>query len=93
MWAKPQAFMWSKLDLRFQIAAYVRTFLEANTPGAVAGLKTAVQSMEANLGVNVIGLNALRWKFSEDEMSERRSAPALASGSSVKSRLAAAKGA
>jgi hypothetical protein len=93
LWRKPQAFMWSKLGLKYQLAAYVRAFIESTEAKASAGLKTAVLRMEGELGLSMPGMASLRWKFSEDEMSERRSAPALASGSSVKSRLAAAKGA
>ena len=93
LWAKPQAFMWSKLGLKFQLAAYVRAFLESVEVEASAGLKTAVLRMEGELGLSIPGMSSLRWKLSEDEMSERRSAPSLSSASSVKSRLAAAKGA
>lgn len=73
LWRKPQAFMWSKLGMHYQVAAYVRAFLESVEAEASAGLKTAVLRMEAELGVSLIGMNALRWKFSEDQLGARRS--------------------
>lgn len=68
LWAKPQAAMWSKLGLKFQVAAYVRAYLESVEPGAVNGLKTGVLRMEAELGLSIPGMNSLGWKFSEDEV-------------------------
>lgn len=91
LWAKPQAFMWAKLDLKYEVAAYVRAFLESTTPGAVNGLKNAARSMAAEIGLSLPGMHSLRWKFAEDELGERRSAPTR-SGSSVKDRLKAIQG-
>jgi hypothetical protein len=91
LWLKPQAFMWSKLGMKFQVAAYVRAFLESVEADAAAGLKTAVLRMEAELGVSLIGMNALRWKFSEDQLEAKRSAPVTAS--SARERLKALNGA
>jgi len=75
LWRKPQAVMWKNLGLHNQVAAYVRAFLESVAPGASAGLKTAVLRMEAEIGLSLPGMGSLRWKFSEDELSERRLAP------------------
>jgi len=87
LWAKPQAFMWDKLGMKFQVAAYVRAFLESTAAGAVSGLKTAVLRMEAELGLSLPGMASFRWKFSEDEVAARRPAPKVAS--SARSRLKA----
>lgn len=87
LWRKPQGVMWSKLELKYQVAAYVRTYLAANAPGAVSGLKTVALSMEAQLGLSTDGFAKLRWKFSEDELASKREAPVAASG--ARSRLAA----
>lgn len=92
LWRKPQAVMWSKLGLEMQVAAYVRAFLESVEPKASAGLKTAVLRMEGELGLSLPGLGQLRWRFSEDELAERRVAPVSARPSAMKSRLAAVNG-
>src|SRR5690554_3432139 len=42
LWLKPQAHAWNALGLKFQVAAYVRAFLESVQADASAGLKTAV---------------------------------------------------
>jgi hypothetical protein len=92
LWLKPQALMWSKLGMRLQIAAYVRAFLESVEPGAASGLKTAVLRMEGELGLSLPGMHSLGWKFSEDELAQKRSEPVRKKSSSAKSRLAAVSG-
>lgn len=72
LWRKPQAVMWARLGMRRQVAAYVRAFAESVVPDASAGLKTAVLRMEGELGISVPGMHSLRWKFADDELSERR---------------------
>lgn len=93
LWQKPQAVMWAKLDMRYQIAAYVRAFLESIEAGASAGLKTAVLRMEAELGLSLPGMHSLRWKFSEDELAEKRDEPAESVGPSARARWNARTGA
>lgn len=88
LWQKPQAVMWAKLEMKYQIAAYVRAFVESTEAGASAGLKTAVLRMEGELGISIVGMNGLRWRFSEDEIAVRRSSTIERPVSSVKSRLA-----
>lgn len=72
LWRKPQAFMWAQLQLEFEVAAYVRAFLESVEPEASAGLKTAVLRMSAELGLSTVGMAQLRWKFAADEVAEKR---------------------
>ena len=93
LWAKPQAVMWAKLGLEFEVAAYVRAFLESVEAGATSGLKTAVLRMGAEIGLSLPGMHSLRWKFAEDELGARRSEPARKSGGvSAKDRLRALNG-
>ena len=90
LWAKPQAAMWAQLQLEFEVAAYVRAFLESVEPGASAGLKTAVLRMSAELGLSTVGMGQLRWKIAADELAEKREqAPKRAS---MTSRLKAVNG-
>lgn len=72
LWRKPQAFMWDQLGLEFEVAAYVRAFVESVIPEASAGLKTAVLRMAAEIGLSLPGMNAFRWKFAIDELADRR---------------------
>ena len=88
MWVKPQAMMWARLQLEFEVAAYVRAFLESVEPGASAGLKTTVLRMAAELGLSTVGMGQLRWKIApRDEVSEKREE--VQANSSARDRLKA----
>ena len=90
LWRKPQAFMWAKLGLEFEVAAYVRAFIESVQPKATSGLKTAVLRMSAEIGLSLPGMHTMRWKFAEDEVAAKRDTPRP--GSSAKDRLRAING-
>ncbi|RZU64926.1 hypothetical protein EV379_1237 [Microterricola gilva] len=62
LWSKPQASAWSALGLKYQVAAYVRAFLESVEPEASAGLKTAVLRMENELGISIAGMKQNLWR-------------------------------
>lgn len=89
LWRKPQAAMWSRLGLEYEVAAYVRAFLESTVADASAGLKTAVLRMGAEIGLSLPGMHSLRWKFSEDELALKRESVPVRFGPSAKERLAA----
>lgn len=72
LWAKPQAAMWARLGMKFEVAAYVRAFLESVRSDASAGLKTAVLRMAGEIGLSLPGMHSLRWKLSADEVGEKR---------------------
>jgi hypothetical protein len=91
LWAKPQAFMWKKLGLEYEVAAYVRGFIESTSADSNSGLKTAVLRMAAEIGLSLPGMGSLRWKFSEDQLEAKRSSPVTAS--SARERLKALNGA
>jgi hypothetical protein len=90
LWRKPQAYMWAQLGLEFQVAAYVRAFLESVQERASAGLKTACLRMEAELGLSTVGMGQLRWKIAVDELAAHREEPQRSS--SMKNRLKAVNG-
>ena len=94
LWRKPQAVMWAKLGLEFEVAAYVRAFLESVAVEASAGLKTAVLRMAAEIGLSLPGMHQLRWKFAADELAEKRAEKSGASSAavSVRDRLGAVGG-
>lgn len=72
LWRKPQAVMWERLGLVWQVAAYCRTFAEASMSNATPGLKTAALRMEDELGLSLNGMARLRWRFAEDEVAARK---------------------
>lgn len=80
LWSKPQAAMWSKLGLEFEVAAYVRAYLESTEQKASAGLKTAVLRMAAEIGLSLPGMHSLRWVIAEDEVAAKRDTVAVPSG-------------
>lgn len=91
LWAKPQAFMWAKLGLKYEVAAYVRAFIESTGPDSNSGLKTAVLRMAAEIGLSLPGMHSMRWRFSVDELEVKRSMSAVParSGPSARERMAA----
>ena len=91
LWRKPQAFMWDKLALHYEVAAYVRCFIESTGPDSNSGLKTAALRMAAEIGLSLPGMHSLRWRFSEDEVAQRREAP-VQHGKSARERLKAING-
>ena len=94
LWAKPQAVMWKKLALEYEVAAYVRAYIESTSAESNSGLKTAALRMAAEIGLSLPGMHSFRWKFAEDELGAKRAASAPArSGLSAKDRLAGLKNA
>ena len=90
LWKKPQAAMWARMGLDYEVAAYVRAFLESIQPEASAGLKTAVLRMAAEIGLSLPGMHSLRWKLGADELAAKRQTQApTRKGPSAKERLAA----
>lgn len=61
LWSKPQAAEWARLGLTYQVAAYVRAFVESTAAEASAGLKTAVLRMEVELGISPSGMKQNGW--------------------------------
>ena len=93
LWKKPQAFMWAQLGLELQVAAYVRAYLRSvASDDAPVGLIAPVLRMEAELGLSTVGMNALRWKFSTDEVAEKRQSAPAKRAATVKNRLKAVNG-
>lgn len=84
LWRKPQAAAWDALGLKFQVAAYVRAFLESVRADATSGLKTAVLRMEAELGLNVPGMRSNGWRIAEKSTVPQSAARRTSSGDWLK---------
>lgn len=63
MWSKPQALMWDRLSLEFEVAIYTRRLAEAEEQGSRVNLSTLVRQMSDSLGLTTPGLRANRWKI------------------------------
>lgn len=64
LWRKPQADQWAQLDMKFQVARYVRAFIESTQTGANASMIAQVSRMEDALGLSMNGLRQLGWQIS-----------------------------
>ena len=82
LWAKPQASQWAELGLKYEVAAYVRAYLESNAADAPAALKTAALRMSAEIGLSLPGMHSLRWKFAPSVVEPAQTAPARRASSS-----------
>lgn len=82
LWAKPQAQQWADLGLKYEVAAYVRAYLESNASDAPAALKTAALRMSAEIGLSLPGMHSLRWKFAPSVVEPAQTAPARRASSS-----------
>lgn len=82
LWGKPQAVMWERLGLVYQVAAYVRAYIESTGPESNAGLKTAAIRMEAELGISTSGMLQNGWVIETPAADGTASAPATEGGGS-----------
>lgn len=87
LWRKPQAVMWARLGLEYEVAAYVRCYIESTGEDSNSGLKTAALRMAAEIGLSLPGMHSLRWKFAEDEVAAKRGSAPAPAGKSARDRL------
>jgi hypothetical protein len=65
LWGKPQALMWERLGLEFEVAMYVRRLAEAEAAESSVSLSTLVRQMSDSLGLTTPGMRANRWKIEQ----------------------------
>jgi hypothetical protein len=94
LWAKPQALMWERLGLHYEVALYVRRLAEAEIHDSRVNLSTLVRQMADSLGLTAPGMRANRWRItSEDTGEHAEGRPAgRTSRSSSRSRLKVVSG-
>lgn len=80
LWKKPQAVMWDRLGLVYQVAAYVRAYVESTGPDSNSGLKTAAIRMEAELGISTSGMLQNGWVIEIPSSAPAHSGPAPKGG-------------
>ncbi|MFH9728318.1 hypothetical protein ACH4M4_35970 [Streptomyces sp. NPDC017254] len=63
LWAKPQGVAWADMGQELEVALFVRTLAEAETPEARVDVKKMIRSYLDSLGLSVAGMNRNRWKI------------------------------
>lgn len=88
-WRRPQAVMWERNGQELEVALYVRSVVDAESPKATVAARTLVKQQMEALGLSLPGLLRLRWKIASDEVAERRQ---VSTGRNVNDRLRALDG-
>ena len=91
-WAMPQSVLWLKNGLELQVAMYVRTFVEAEVPGAPTSTRTLLKQLANDLLLTLPAMLAARVRIADDEVAEKRAELKVVSRSSARDRLKALDG-
>lgn len=90
LWVKPQALMWARDQLDYEVAAYVRCLARAETPKGSALMWSEQRQRAESLGLSVSGMARNRWKVADAEGSAPSpavSAPQATPRASVRDRM------
>lgn len=90
LWMKPQALMWERFGQEFEVALYVRRFVEAEEHESRVNLSTLVRQMADSLGLTTPGMRANRWRIARRE--EEKTAPKPTIRSSARERFGVVNG-
>jgi hypothetical protein len=71
-WRRPQAVMWERNGQQLEVALYVRSVVDAESPKATVAARTLVRQQMEALGLSVPGLLRNRWLIVSDEITPRR---------------------
>ncbi|WP_344014177.1 hypothetical protein, partial [Nocardiopsis exhalans] len=63
LWTKPQAVMWERLGLHYEVALFVRTLAEAEHPTPRSDAAKLTKQYMESLGLTGPGMLRLRWKI------------------------------
>lgn len=94
-WAKPQAILWEAQRQAHEVAVHVRTFAEAEVPGASTALRTLLRQQADALLLTIPAMRGARVTIASDEVGAKRSerqAPERPGRASARDRLKAAQG-
>jgi hypothetical protein len=83
--------MWERNGQELEVALYVRSVVDAESPKATVAARTLVKQQMEALGLSLPGLLRLRWKIASDEVAERRQSE-VGSRGNVRDRLKALDG-
>lgn len=63
LWTRPQAVMWERLGLDYEVALFVRTLAEAEEPQPRSDAAKLTKQYLESLGLTGPGMLRLRWKI------------------------------
>lgn len=78
-WRRPQAVMWERNGQEAEVALYVRSLREAETPEAAVTLRNLVRQLQEALGISLPGMARNHWRIGaaeeQKQTRQRASAP------------------
>ena len=91
-WKRPQAIMWERLRQEIEVAMYVRSLVDAESPVAKAESRTLVIRLMGELGITVGGLAKNRWIIDVETSEPVRETPSDDRRGSARQRFRALEG-
>ena len=92
-WRRPQAVMWEANHQELEVAIYVRTLRQAESPRASVAMRTLLRQHQEALGLSLPGLHRNRWIIATTAAPAR---PAAATGTegrpSIRERMKVVQG-
>lgn len=80
LWETPQAIMWEQLHQEFEVAAYVRLLVRAESPRSSAIIWGQVKQFAESLGLSVSGMQRNKWTVGKvDQDDDEPTMPAVSS--------------
>lgn len=67
LWRRPQALMWERHQLDYEVALYVRNLAMAELPGSPVNLSTLLRQQGDSLGLTMAGMLAHKWRVERDD--------------------------
>lgn len=86
-WKRPQAVVWEANHQEIEVAMFIRSLVDAESPTATTASRTLVRQQMEALGLTVPGLRANRWIIGDAPASGRTFKATGTNGPSAKDRL------
>ena len=83
LWETPQAVMWERLSMEFEVASYVRLLARAEAPRSSAIIWGQVKQFAESLGLSVSGMQRNRWTIASADDDQSDDSPASSAVSPV----------
>lgn len=65
-WRRPQALMWERNGQALEVAMFVRSLTDAESPRSAVSARTLVRQQMDSLGLSAPGMRSLRWRIVEE---------------------------
>lgn len=86
-WIRPQAVVWEANHQEVEVAIYVRSLVDAESPTATTAARTLVKQQMEALGLSIPGLRANRWIIGDAPAAKQALKATGTEGPSAKDRL------